>query len=147
LHGRARKTAPGVMVTADRRKMTWREAGTVLLGAEAVAAAIWLVPASIHIVKWPADGPVRLALLSPAWELAAWSAAALVVAAVILMRGRRAWTARIFGPLSILWLWLIPYLPWIPDRFPLLLVLAGPLRWAIATTALISILLTTTRLR
>src|SRR5262249_34565994 len=111
-----------------------------------VAAATWLVPASIHIVKWPAEGPVRLALLSPAWELAAWSAAALVVAVVILMRGRRAWTARVFGALSILLLWLIPYLPWIPDRFPLLLVLAGPLRWAIAGAALISILLTTTRL-
>ena len=119
------------MITAARVKTTWRDEATVLLGAEAVALAIWLVPASIHIVKWPASGPVRLALLLPAWQLAAWSATALVLAGAILARSRAASMARVFGPLVILWLWLIPYLPWLPDRFPVLLVLAGPLRWAI----------------
>jgi hypothetical protein len=135
------------MSTAARAKTTWRDAGTVLLGAEAVALAIWLVPASIHVVKWPASGPVRLALLLPAWQLAAWSGAALVVAGAIVSRSRAAAMARVFGPLVILWLWLVPYLPWIPDRFPVLLVLAGPLRWAIAGAALISILLNATKLR
>src|SRR5262249_42228521 len=124
------------MITAARSKTTWRDAGTVLLGAEAVALAIWLVPASIHIVKWPASGPVRLALLLPAWQLAAWSALAFVVAGIILVRRRAASLARVFGPLLVLWLWSIPYLPWIPDRFPVLLVLAGPLRWVIAGAAL-----------
>jgi len=37
--------------------------------------------------------------------------------------------------LSLLWLWIVPYLPWLPDRIPLLLVLAGPIRWAIAVSA------------
>lgn len=135
------------MITGDRTRMSWRDAAAVLFGAEAVAVAVWLFPASVHIVKWPAGGPVRLALLSPAWLLAAWSAAALLVAFVLLMSGRAASTARVFGPLVILWLWLVPYLPWLPDRFPLLLVLAGPLRWAIAGGALISILLNITPLR
>ena len=135
------------MTTADRTRITWRDVGVVVLGAEALAIAIWLTPASIHIVKWPASGPIRLALLAPAWQLLAWSAAVLLVAASALVRARSASIAAVFGPLLILWIWLVPYLPWIPDRFPLLLVLSGPLRWVIAGAALFSILLKTTSLR
>ena len=40
------------------------------------------------------------------------------------------------GPLLLLWLWVIPYLPWIPDRAPALLVLAGPMKWAVLALAL-----------
>jgi hypothetical protein len=107
----------------------------------ALALAGWLVPASIHIVQWPASGPVRLALLSPTWQLAVWMAGGAAVAA-----GALVWSARIDGgarklarvaaPFLLLWAWAIPYLPWIPDRLPLLLVLAGPLRWVIAVAAL-----------
>jgi hypothetical protein len=34
-----------------------------------VTLAVWLLPASIHIVDWTADGPVRVALLPPLWQL------------------------------------------------------------------------------
>jgi hypothetical protein len=138
------------MTTADRTPIAWRDATLILLGAEALAIAVWLAPASIHIVKWPASGPIRLALLAPAWQLLAWSAGAVVVAASVIARARVAHSAsatRVFGPLLVLWLWLVPYLPWIPDRLPLLLVLAGPLRWVIAGAAAISLLLNTTRLQ
>ncbi len=35
----------------------------------------------------------------------------------------------------LLWLWAIPFLPWIPDRVPLSLVLAGLVRWLVAAAA------------
>ena len=38
------------------------------------------------------------------------------------------------APLWLFWLWTVPYLPWLPDRLPLLLVLAGPVRWVIAAS-------------
>ncbi len=41
-----------------------------------------------------------------------------------------------FGWLCLFWLWALPFLPWIPDRFPLVLVFAGPLRWVVAAVAL-----------
>ena len=135
------------MATADRAQpITWRSAGVILLGAEGLAIAIWLIPASIHIVKWPASGPIRLALLAPTWQLLAWSAAAVFLSAVLIVR-RRSAAIRVYGPLAIFWLWVVPYLPWIPDRLPLLLVLAGPLRWAIAGATVVSILLNTTNLQ
>ena len=36
----------------------------------------------------------------------------------------------------MLGLWAVPYLPWLPDRVPLVLVLAGPIRWVIAAAAM-----------
>lgn len=137
------------MTTADRTPIAWRDVTVILLGAEALAVAVWLAPASVHIVKWPASGPIRLALLSPAWQLLAWSVGAMAVALAVIVRARaarRASPTLVFGPLVVLWLWLVPYLPWIPDRWPLFLVLAGPLRWVIACAAVISILLNTTQL-
>ena len=135
------------MAIVDRPHVTWRDAAVAFAGTEGAAVAIWLIPASIHIVKWPAEGPIRLALLAPSWQLAVWLAVVPVVAGLAFLATRSAMILRASGPLSILWLWAIPYLPWIPDRFPLLLVLAGPLRWAIAGAALLSIALSTTRLR
>ena len=58
----------------------WRSALLVVSAIEALALAMWLVPASIHIVKWPASGPVRLALLAPAWQLGALGAVGLAAA-------------------------------------------------------------------
>ena len=37
--------------------------------------------------------------------------------------------------MALMWLWVIPYLPWISDRAPALLVLAGPLRWGVLALA------------
>jgi hypothetical protein len=101
-----------------------------------VALAVWLIPASIHIVDWSADGPVRVALLAPLWQL--WTALAvaalltgIIHAAVGAPGAADAWIA----PLGLMWLWVIPYLPWLPDRAPALLALAGPLRWAVVAMA------------
>jgi hypothetical protein len=104
------------------------------LGIGAAAVAVWLVPASVHIVRWTDAGPQRLAL---------FASRNLLVALVVLgvVAGAALWRAgqlhrRAFAWLSLLWLWAVPYLPWLPDRFPLLLVLAGPLRWLVALVAL-----------
>lgn len=43
------------------------------------------------------------------------------------------------APLLLLWTWVVPYLPVLPDRMPLLLVLAGPARWAVAGAALLAV--------
>jgi hypothetical protein len=112
-----------------------------------VALALWLIPASIHIVDWAGDGPVRVALFAPLWKL--WAALALAAIAIIATgvrhRGRAATvsgtvsdtTSDSVSPLlGLMWLWVVPYLPWLPDRAPILLALAGPLRWGVLALAL-----------
>ena len=103
------------------------------LGIVAVAVAVWLLPASIHIVEWTADGPHRLALFASRTCLVALIASAVVGGGVLLavgaLRGAFAW-------LCLLWLWALPFLPWLPDRFPLLLIFAGPIRWIVAAIAI-----------
>jgi hypothetical protein len=113
----------------------WRDAALAGSGLAAAGSAVWLLPASIHIVSWPASGPVRLALLAPAWQLAVAVVCAVVAGAAIIVAGWGRRAARVIGPLSLLWLWAIPYLPWLPDRAPLLLVLSGPLRWVVLAVA------------
>ncbi len=110
------------------------------LAAVAFAAAVYLLPASVQIVAWPAGGPERIALLPPS-SRAWWS----MLAGVTLF-GALAWAARrsperfdrrsrAVLPAALLLAWLIPFLPWLPDRAPLLLTLAGPLRWVVAAAA------------
>ena len=103
-----------------------------------VAVAVWLIPASIHIVDWGAAGPSRIALFAPLWQL--WIALAVAVVAVLATSVRGGVTDGVrdtLMPLGLLWLWAIPFLPWIPDRAPVLLALAGPLRWAILALAIV----------
>jgi hypothetical protein len=130
------------MTDARVNDSSWRDALIVLLAAEGLAVAVWLLPASIHIVQWPASGPTRLALLNPTWQLLALCTGALVLstaARVAVSRFSRvsfSKVARAAASFLLLWLWAVPYLPWLPDQLPLLLVLAGPLRWVIAGIAL-----------
>ena len=98
-----------------------------------VALALWLLPASIHIVDWTPDGPVRVALLAPLWKL--WVAVA--VTAVGATAAFATASDRVTAPLALMWLWVIPYVPWLPDRAPALLALSGPLRWGVLALALI----------
>ena len=114
----------------------------LILVSLGVAFAVWLTPASIHIVDWTADGPVRVALFAPLWQLWIALAIAALLAGIVLGlsgvgHGGQAATLSdtMVAPLGLMWLWVIPYLPWIPDRAPSLLVLAGPLRWGIAALA------------
>jgi hypothetical protein len=97
-----------------------------------VALAVWLLPASIHIVDWTPDGPARVALLAPLWKL--WVAMALTTLAAIAVFATA--SDGVIDPLALMWLWVIPYVPWLPDRAPALLVLAGPLRWGVLGIAL-----------
>src|SRR5438552_5661100 len=129
-----------IAAEASAARRPWRQAVTIAAAAEGVAVAVWLLPASVHIVSWPASGPVRVALVAPAARLMLPVAVALTVAAALV-----AWSwkgsaidriAAATAPLALLWAWVVPYAPWLPDRLPLLLVLAGPLRWAIAAAAI-----------
>ena len=43
----------------------------------------------------------------------------------------------VMAPLTLLYLWALPYLPWLPDQVPLILVLAGPARWIVLGLAVL----------
>ena len=103
------------------------------LASAAAATATWLAAASVHVVGWGGDSPSRVALLPP-WSrlgiavgVSAGIALALGVAAY--RSGRLQQLARAVAPLTLLLLWVVPFLPWVPDHLPLLMVLAGPMRW------------------
>lgn len=114
--------------------MQVRRAAAALIGLAAVAVAIWLIPASVHIVDWTGDGPHRLGLFASRARLVGLlTGAAAGAGALWFVGGLRSGA---LGWLCLLLLWTVPFLPWIPDRFPLLLVLAGPLRWVVAAVAL-----------
>ena len=114
--------------------------------ASAIAAMLWLVPASVHIVSWPDGGPARIAYLAPLSRLyEAVTLAALLVAALAVVCKRTGVgldeLSRKLAPILCLWLWVVPFLPWLPDRAPLLLILAGPVRWAVAGCAVAAVVL------
>lgn len=117
-----------------------RERILIVAVCEAIAVAVWLLPASVHIVQWPASGPERLALLLPAWQLGVALVAGLVAAAAAMTRVSARRAAAAAAPLLVLWLWTVPFLPWLPDRLPLLLVLAGPVRWILLAVAVVAML-------
>ncbi|HUR35507.1 MAG TPA: hypothetical protein VM032_17010 [Vicinamibacterales bacterium] len=111
--------------------LSWRGLLSLHASVAAIAVTVWLVPASIHIVNWPASGPTRLALLAPTWQLLLWMGAAVAAAGVIVVSGHSARATVLLRPFLVLWAGVVPYLPWLPDRLPLLLLLAGPVRWAV----------------
>ena len=43
--------------------------------------------------------------------------------------------ARVVAPLTLLFFWVLPFLPAFPEHLPLLLVLGGPVRWVMAALA------------
>jgi hypothetical protein len=116
----------------------------VALSAAAAAFALWLIPASVHIASWGAGGPIRIAYLAPIGRLVVLLVACGAAAGLLVAYARRRHAAlqdlaARLSPLLLLWLWTVPYLPWLPDRSPLLLVFAGPLRWAIAAGAVLGV--------
>ena len=112
----------------------------VLLGA-LCGAAIWTTLGVLD-ANGPSADPVRVALL-PAWRLlamlvaaggivAGWLGTRLRRAAVRLDPGSTAEAAgNVLRPLAGTALLLLPYLPWLPDRLPILMALAGSLRWLV----------------
>jgi hypothetical protein len=127
--------------TIERRSAV-RDALIILAAAGGLAAAVWLEPASSLIVGWPGSGPERIALLGRASRLvwAVSAAFALAATLLVLVKGAaRRKAATLAAPLCLLWLWVVPYLPWLPDRLPLLLALAGPARWIVAAAAAVGV--------
>jgi hypothetical protein len=125
--------------------VSWRDRVAIVAGVSGVAVAAWLIPASVHIVRWSGDGPLRLALFGSRYLLVSLAIVAMVVSVTLLALAWRSPTrlatyADLLRPLALLWFWAVPYLPWLPDRVPLLLVLAGPIRWVIAIVAVASAL-------
>ncbi|HEY7289016.1 MAG TPA: hypothetical protein VH583_04195 [Vicinamibacterales bacterium] len=117
--------------------------------AVAVALAVWLEPASVQIVAWNASGPVRLAYLAPWRGLIAplLVVGAIAIAVIVITRMKGQVVARVWptaAPLILLLLWLVPYLPWLPDKAPLLLILSGPIRWVVAAMAVLGVALSFT---
>jgi hypothetical protein len=111
---------------------------------------IWLVPGSIEIASWSRSGIDRVALFAPLYTLWIALVAAAVFAAIVWWGGstsRRDVRAHIVAPFGALWLTTIPFAPWLPDRFPLLMLLTGPLRWVIASAAALTVLVRLRRRR
>jgi hypothetical protein len=122
--------------SSDRRSLA-----VLALAGLAAGCAIWLLPASQHIVSWQDGAPGRVALLAPLSRLV-WTALAGVCLA-----GAAGWwwsrsgrpletLARLVSPVLLLWLWVVPYLPWLPTEVPLILLLAGPVRWMVLGLAM-----------
>ncbi len=128
---------------------TRRIFGLAVLGssAAAAAAALWLAPASLHIIGWQGESARVVALLAPWRDLALALTAAMIVATAVVSVSRRfggasfAVIASTAAPLSLLWSWVVPYLPGLTPRFPILSMLAGPLRWVIAAAAMAGLVL------
>lgn len=106
-----------------------------------VGLGLWATGASLDHAAGP-DGPFRVAMLPSVWRLllslAAGSAAtvALVGLLRVLLRtsadggdGRDAAALDAVRPLAAAGLLVLPYLPWLPDALPALLLLAGPGSW------------------
>ena len=119
-----------------------RALAVLVLAGLAVGTAVWLLPASQHIVSWRNGAAGRVAVLAPPSRLV-WAALAGVCLAGAAgwwwrLSGRPLWSlARLLAPVLLLWLWVVPYLPWLPTKVPLLLILAGPMRWMVAGFALV----------
>ena len=122
---------------SDRRALA-----VLVLSGLALGVASWLLPASHHIVAWRDGAPGRVALVAPLWRLL-WSTLAGVSLVGVVgwwwrHSGRRlGGLARLLSPVLLLWLWVVPYVPWLPTEVPLVLMLAGPMRWMVAALVLV----------
>jgi len=111
------------------RSLSVLEAGVV------AGLALWFSRGALDLVD-AGGGPVRVAML-PGWP----AMLGLMALAVLLcflfvtcVRVRRDVERQTFVPLFAAALLALPYVPWLPDRLPVLQVLAGPARlwlWAI----------------
>ena len=136
------------MIAADAPAVRRTMPAPLSIGAACSGAAIaaWLVPASVQITTWPRAGAGRVAIFAPLFMLWWALAAAILFGCVLWFAGsagppERDARAGVVAPFAALWAWTIPFLPWLPDRFPLLLVLAGPLRWLLLAAVVLTSLI------
>ena len=107
-----------------------------LVAGLATAAALY-VGRGVLDVAWFDDRPVRVALLPP-WETALGFVLLAALGGLLIDRWRRALpattalpVAALVAPLVGLAILVLPYLPWLPDRWPALQALAGPMGWLV----------------
>jgi hypothetical protein len=85
-----------------------------------------------------------VALFAPRAWLLVLVLSSLAATALVLVWARRAERGRLAAAIAsdvcLLWFWTLPYLPWLPERLPVLLVLAGPARWIVAAVAGLAVL-------
>lgn len=132
----------GALVVADRAQGRAASTGTAWLAlasaALGVTLAVWLQPASAHIVDWRGGLARRVVLLPPVSALgvgalaAAAAAVALGLACSRLGRRPPGELVPLVAPLAWLVLWVVPYLPGAASALPGLIALAGPARWIVA---------------
>ncbi len=123
----------------DQRIRLLAPSGILLaLAAAALPMFVWLTSATVRFVDWADGAPERMALVPGVRPLVWATLGAVGVIALIIGAGwrRRSRGASPLWPLALLWLPILPFIPWIPDRFPLLLVFQGPLRWVALGAAL-----------
>lgn len=124
-------------VSSPSRGAVWRATGLVA----AMAAAAIAAHARVVIVDWDTGGARRLAVFTAGAAPWAWAVGLAGVAAGVTWAARtwagltRAEILRAGTPLGLLALWLVPALPALPERWPMLLLLGGPLRWVVALVA------------
>lgn len=100
-----------------------------------LGTAAW---ASLGVVdQVPVDGVMTRVAMLPSWPVWAVLTAAAVAAISLLDRrvapGPSSPAAGWYLPLLCSGVLLVPYLPWVADRWPLWQMLAGPLRWIVWT--------------
>ncbi len=88
------------------------------------AVGLWCTRGLLDIVSG-SGGVTRVAMLPPPWLLVAL-VVILGVVGVVAARARR--DPDVALPLCALGVLALPYLPWLPDRLPILAVAAGPAR-------------------
>jgi hypothetical protein len=120
----------------------FRDRGILTLAGcwSGVAIAAFLWPASLHLVEWSSRAPRVLALFpNPGWgPVAALVGTIPLLVTLLAMRlaGRSPRSGlETTAPLGALLLLALPFVPGVAERLPLLLILAGPLRWVLAGAA------------
>jgi hypothetical protein len=92
------------------------------------AVALWCTRGLLDIVSGPAGGVMRVAMLPPWWLLAIL---VVVLGAGGLAASRAGADPDIALPLCASGVLVLPYLPWLPDRLPVLRAAAGPARFLV----------------
>jgi hypothetical protein len=103
---------------------TWRWLTALVIAA----AALWCTRGLLDIVTGPAGAVIRVAMLPP-WWLLAFLVVVLGAAGIAAIRAGA--DPDIALPLYALAVLVLPYLPWLPDRLPVLRVAAGPARYLV----------------
>jgi hypothetical protein len=116
----------------------------IVVASFGLGFATWLLPASITINSWSRAGMDRVAIFAPLYRLWVVLGVSAALAGFLWLGGDRSPNARarralVIAPAAALWLWTVPFVPWLGEQFPLLLLLGGPLRWPIAAAVSVTI--------